>query len=184
MVKLCKVPGCTNTTEKGAHGLCGMHYMRNKRYGDVNYITPPHICALHSRNAQPNRGICKETTYKKCLGRHAHRRIMEAHIGKKLRSNEIVHHIDGNRHNNNISNLKILTRAEHATLHFSGVDQSYHEKPVICTYPDGTEEAFKSGIATSRKTGVASANVSECCRGKTKQCKGFKFSFKNKEGVI
>ena len=184
MVKLCKVPGCTNTNEKGAKGYCGMHYMRMKRYGDVNYITPHCQFRKNCRAAQPTLGQCKDTTYKKCMGRHAHRRIMETHMKRKLRSNEIVHHIDGNRHNNVLSNLKILTREEHARFHFTGVDQSYHEKPVICTYPNGTEEAFKSGVAASRKTGVASANISACCRGKFKQCNGYKFRFKTEQEVI
>lgn len=177
MAKQCKVPGCMNTTEKGAWGYCGMHYMRMKRYGDVNYVTPHYQFRKNCRAAQPTLGDCKETTYKKCLGRHAHRRVMENYLGRKLESNEIVHHIDGNRHNNSLSNLTILTRAEHARLHFTGVDQSYHEKPVKCIFPDGSETAFKSGAEAARQTGVAHANISAVCKGKYKQCNGLKFEF-------
>lgn len=46
-----------------------------------------------------------------------HRRVMEDYLGRKLRSDEIIHHIDENKHNNKISNLKIVTRAEHAKIH-------------------------------------------------------------------
>lgn len=46
-----------------------------------------------------------------------HRQVMESYLGRKLRSNEIVHHIDGNKLNNDISNLCILSRSEHAKLH-------------------------------------------------------------------
>lgn len=42
---------------------------------------------------------------------------MEQHLGRKLRSDEIVHHKDHNRANNDISNLEIMTRAEHTRLH-------------------------------------------------------------------
>jgi hypothetical protein len=42
---------------------------------------------------------------------------MEEHLGRKLNSNEIVHHIDGNKANNDISNLQIVTRAEHINIH-------------------------------------------------------------------
>lgn len=47
-----------------------------------------------------------------------HRLVVENHIGRLLKENEIVHHIDGDKTNNNIPNLKILTREEHARLHY------------------------------------------------------------------
>lgn len=46
-----------------------------------------------------------------------HRAIMEQHLGRKLTSDEIVHHKDGNKLNNSIENLEILTRSEHINLH-------------------------------------------------------------------
>lgn len=46
-----------------------------------------------------------------------HRKIMEDYIGRKLKNNEIVHHKDMNKLNNDISNLQIVTRSEHAKIH-------------------------------------------------------------------
>lgn len=38
-------------------------------------------------------------------------------IGRCLKSNEVVHHIDGDRLNNDPGNLEVMTRAEHARHH-------------------------------------------------------------------
>lgn len=48
-----------------------------------------------------------------------HRLIMEKKIGRKLTNEEIVHHIDGNRQNNNPENLMLLpNKREHGKLHW------------------------------------------------------------------
>ena len=46
-----------------------------------------------------------------------HRVIVENHIGRLLRADEIVHHKDGNKFNNDISNLEVLSASQHATIH-------------------------------------------------------------------
>lgn len=50
-------------------------------------------------------------------GRSVHDVEMEKKIGRKLESNECVHHINGNRSDNRIENLDLMTIAEHARLH-------------------------------------------------------------------
>lgn len=46
-----------------------------------------------------------------------HRLIMSNHIGRPLRNDEVVHHIDGNGLNNDISNLQLMTKKEHDSYH-------------------------------------------------------------------
>jgi Zn-dependent peptidase ImmA (M78 family) len=46
-----------------------------------------------------------------------HRYLMEQKIGRCLTFNEVVHHIDGNKLNNNIENLEIVSRGNHIKLH-------------------------------------------------------------------
>jgi hypothetical protein len=46
-----------------------------------------------------------------------HRHVMEHHIGRKLLPSECVHHKDGDGHNNDISNLEIMSRSAHAKHH-------------------------------------------------------------------
>jgi hypothetical protein len=51
--------------------------------------------------------------------RKEHIIVMESHLGRKLRKGEIVHHIDGNRQNNDISNLSLLNHRKHRDAHQS-----------------------------------------------------------------
>ena len=47
-----------------------------------------------------------------------HRWVAEKNIGRKLKPNEIVHHIDGNKLNNSSENLQIFSsQDEHQKLH-------------------------------------------------------------------
>lgn len=62
-------------------------------------------------------GTGEQKGYGKRYGRPEHRVVMEAVIGRPLRSDEFVHHIDGNKRNNAIENLQIMTPAEHTRLH-------------------------------------------------------------------
>ena len=46
-----------------------------------------------------------------------HRKVMEEYLGRKLSRNEQVHHINGDKHDNRIENLVVLSPAEHMKLH-------------------------------------------------------------------
>lgn len=46
-----------------------------------------------------------------------HRLVMEHVLGRQLRADEVVHHINGVRHDNRPENLQVMTQAEHLRLH-------------------------------------------------------------------
>ena len=48
---------------------------------------------------------------------YEHRYVMERHLGRPLRTNEHVHHKDGNKTNNRLSNLIIAAPQQHGRLH-------------------------------------------------------------------
>ena len=57
------------------------------------------------------------------------RKTMQEHIGRKLNSNEHVHHKDGNYTNNDISNLEIIDPITHAKLHHPKNPTPRHLRP-------------------------------------------------------
>lgn len=85
----------------------------------------PKIVETIKRDGKPVSEHKIKKTYKyngylrfKNSGIYVHRWIMEKDLGRKLTTTEVIHHIDGNKLNNNIDNLMLFSsQAEHHAYH-------------------------------------------------------------------
>lgn len=95
-------------------------------------------CTLKKRNHSYIRPLMSKRRKKECIliktsdgWMFEHRYIMEQHIKRKLKKNEIVHHINKIRDDNRIENLQIMDHGEHTTLHCTGRKVSAETKRKI-----------------------------------------------------
>ena len=108
-----------------AKGLCRRHYRLWLRYGDPHVFRDGVNRIGHKRPYAPTKPFGVTVNAEPYLrmtnwNRHHkyfHRWVMEQHLQCALTSDEIVHHRDSNPRNNDLSNLELMSRAEHCRLH-------------------------------------------------------------------
>lgn len=57
-----------------------------------------------------------------------HRKIMSEHLGRRLNNQEAVHHINGNKEDNRIDNLEVVSWRDHTILHHTGLKRTEKTK--------------------------------------------------------
>ena len=90
-----------------------------------------------------------------------HRIIMENHLGRLLEGYEVVHHKDGNKKNNKLSNLELTTISAHCRKH--GLNQGHMIAVLKCPSCKKIFERRKNQTHLN-KGGVFTA-CSNKCRG-------------------
>jgi YHS domain-containing protein len=91
-----------------------------------------------------------------------HRHVMEQHLGRKLRTGEIVHHRDGDKSNNDIANLEVVSKSQHMQEHFSGREMV----ALICPVCGSTFEREASKVRSGQRRGQRLFLCSRSCIGK------------------
>lgn len=94
-----------------------------------------------------------------------HRLVIEKHLGRYLRPEEHVHHINENRLDNRLENLQIMTHEEHISHHHKGKKLSDDQKTFLSqvakkrwevpSYREKMTKIAKKQIAKLWETGMA-----------------------------
>lgn len=125
---------------------CEPHYRHWKQHGNP----------LIRLRKPPGSGNISRFGYKRITinGKYVfeHRVIMEQYLKRKLRPfpYEVVHHKDGNKLNNAIENLELLSLVTHNAHHHKGKTSSFRKYPLnwICSF---CKKEFFSNTGCSRK---------------------------------
>ena len=133
----CAVKGCTSKRPSHGGRLCSAHRSRLKRHGNVLAEIPLkkgyEIGPLSRRWAG---GLAKGYKGRVMVYAPDHPRanscglyvlryvlVMEKHLGRYLRDDEVVHHKNGDFTDDRIRNLQVMTRGDHTRLHLKGKKQ-------------------------------------------------------------
>lgn len=130
--------------------------------------------------------MSKQVTASRRHTLQVHRLVAASFFGLPPTADMHVHHLDGNRANNNVRNLEYATplqNAQHAILLRAGckVHRPNACKPVAARQIGGPWIHFKSAQSAAAYVGVHASAVSHVCRGRYERAKNWEFKFAAEE---
>lgn len=150
-------------------------------------ITRERIRSLNRRNGYLVVDLWRDAT---CKVVGVHRLVYDAFIGP-IPSGFVVHHVNGDRTDNRLSNLMLVSHTEHHSLHSRPAwnkgligfragprDKSIYaslRKPVYCLQ---TGVMYGSVIEAASSLGISSSGISDVLHGRRTHVGGYAFVFR------
>lgn len=107
--KICSIEGCNQVIL--ARGLCSTHYSRYKKYGDPLYLMRrSNGNGSRTRNGNIYLYMPEHPNAMKNGKVLEHYYVMSKTLGRKIEKYEYITHLDGNRSNNNLENLRLCIK--------------------------------------------------------------------------
>ena len=92
-------------------------------------------------------------------------------------SNKVIDHIDGNKTNNKLENLRYISKSENTQAAYYSQKIQSNIRSIIC-YKDGQQIGiYPSCKEASRQLNLDASSISKCCRGVYKHTHNYTFKY-------
>lgn len=144
------------------------------RHKEKNNLLKPSITCGYYKIRLSNNGLVKDYMI--------HQLVYQIFKGNYDKSKYIIDHIDGNKLNNDINNLRLLTNSENANAALYETKTNASAKKVAQYTKDGEFiKEFASARLAAKELNLDSSTISKVCRGQNKTHGGFIFKYIEKE---